>query len=283
MTTRSPQNGVVLVNVLVILAIAGSLMLVLVNNQDTNLKRIARSADASILEQIVFGAEASVIDALKRDLETAPDQDHLNEDWAKSVIQDNVQLPTGRFSLQISDLQSKFNINQMADVTAATQEFARRLMIALDQPPQTANQIARILKAIGPVKSLHDLAAFGIPQNTLNALTPHVTALPINTTINLNTVSPFLLSLMLQNKTQADQLIRIRQRQGYLSRQNIQNIGAIRPQNSGFTSNAYLINTTAQTGAARIHMKTRILRQNAQGTTSVNIIERSFLNSTPNT
>lgn len=277
MTHRHSNSGIVLVNVLVILAIAGALMLVLVNNQDANLKRISRSADASILEQIVFGAEASVIDALSTDLNIAPDADHLNEDWAKRVIQENVQLPTGRFSLQVSDLQARFNINQLAEVTATSQAFAQRLMTALDLPPETADQIARILKAIGPVSDPQDLAAFGIPQNALNTLAPHITALPIDTSINLNTVSPFLLSVMLQNKAQADQLIRIRQRQGEITRQTLQNTGTLRPQNSAFTSNAYLVDILAEAGSARMHLQSLILRQNTQNNKAITVLKRRLL------
>ncbi len=281
MTRRDDQSGVVLVNVLVVLAIAGGLMMLLVNNQATGIARVSRSADASILEQIALGAEASIIDALRRDLDNAPEGDHLNEAWALRVIQNEVQLPTGRFSIKITDLQSKFNINQLSTITAGTQEFARRLMMALDQPPETADQIGRILNAIGPVQDLEALTAFGISEETILAIEPFVTALPIEGTVNLNTVDPFLLGVMLQNDSQANQLLRIRERQGSVSLETFRSIGALRPQNSGFTSNAYLADIIAEAGVARVQMHTVIVRQNDRGVKSVDILERRFVYDQP--
>ncbi|MFA8386243.1 MAG: general secretion pathway protein GspK [Pelagibaca sp.] len=281
MTRRDDQSGVVLVNVLVVLAIAGGLLMLLVNTQDSSIARVSRRADASLLEQIALGAEASVIDALRRDLDNAPDVDHMNEAWALGVIQNEVQLPTGTFSVKITDLQSKFNINQLSTITAGTQEFARRLMSALDQPPETADQIGRILNAIGPVKDLEALKAFGISEQAILALEPFVTALPIEGTVNLNTVDPFLLGVMMQNDSQANQLLRIRERQGSLSLETFRSIGALRPQNSGFTSNAYLADILAEAGVARLRMRTMIVRQNDRGIKSVDILERRFVDGLP--
>lgn len=276
MTPREQDSGVVLVNVLVVLAIAGGLMLLLITSQDASVSRVSRSADASIAEQIAFGAEASVIDALRRDLDDAPEIDHLNEAWALGVIQDEVELPTGRFSVQVTDLQAKFDINQLAITTAGTQEFARRLMIALEQPPEIATQIGRILGAIGSVNDLRDLAAFGIPQSALDAMQPYVTALPAGGTINLNSVDPFLLTVMLQNTAQARQVVRMREARGFVSLEALRDAGVLRPQNSGFTSDVYRIDTLAEAGTARIEMQTVVLRRNAPGIKSVEILERRF-------
>lgn len=281
MTPRASDSGVVLVNVLVVLAIAGGLMLLLIGSQEASLDRISRSADASIVEQIALGAEASVIDALRRDLDDAPDIDHLNEVWAQSVIQEAVELPTGTFSVQITDLQAKFDINQLAITTAGTQDFARRLMVAVEQPPEIANQIGRILGAIGRVADLRDLAAFGIPETVLDALSPYVTALPVGGTINLNSVDPFLLSVMLQNQAQAGQVTRLRERRGHVSLQSLRDTGILRPQNSGFTSNVYLVDVLAEAGTARLQMRTLILRRNEPGLKAVEILERRFVHSAP--
>lgn len=281
MTRREAESGVVLVNVLVVLAIAGGLMLLLVNSQDAALDRVSRSVDASIVEQIALGAEASVIDALRRDLDDAPEADHLNEPWAQSVIQDEVQLPTGAFSVRITDLQAKFNINQLAAVTAGTQEFARRLMIALDQPPEVAAQIGRVLGAVGQVQDIQTLARFGISQEAIDAMAPYVTALPVDGTINLNSVDPFLLAVMVQNDSHAQQLVRIRDRQGSLSLDALRNAGILRPQNSGFTSNVYRVEVFAEAGRARIRMQTLVVRRNERGVKAVEILERRFAHDQP--
>lgn len=279
--TRDTESGVVLVNVLVVLAIAGGLMLLLVSSQEASVARVSRSADAAIAEQIAFGAEASVVAALRRDMDVAPEVDHLNEPWAQSVIQDRVELPTGGFSVQVMDLQAKYDINQLADLTAGTQAFATRLMLALDLPPETAAQIGRVLRAVGPVQTLDDLAAFGIPQTTLDALSPHVTALPVSGTINLNSVDPFLLSVMLQNETQARQMIRIREREGAITVATLRDAGILRPQNSGFKSDFYEVEIEAEAQSARIRMQSRVLRRDDLGQKSVTVLDRRFLYDLP--
>ena len=281
MTSRASEGGVVLVNVLVVLAIAGGLMLLLIGSQEASLDRISRSADASIAEQIALGAEASVLDALRRDLDDAPDIDHLNEVWAQSVIQEAVELPTGTFSVQVTDLQAKFDINQLAITTAGTQDFARRLMVAVEQPPEIANQIGRILGTIGRVADLRDLATYGIPETVLDALAPYVTALPVGGTINLNSVDPFLLSVMLQNQTQSRQVVRIRESRGHVSLQSLRDAGILRPQNSGFTSNVYLVDVLAESGTARLKLRTLMLRRNEPGLKAVEILERRIVYAAP--
>lgn len=281
MTAREQENGVVLVNVLVVLAIAGGLMFLLVSTQEAALDRVGRAVDASVVEQIAFGAEASVVDALRRDLDTAPEADHFNEPWALSVIQEEVVLPTGLFSVQITDLQAKFDINQLADGTVGTQDFARRLMIAAEQPPETVNQIAQILGAIRRVEQLNDLAAFGVSPDTLTALQPYVVASPVNGTINLNTADPLLLSVMMQNPSQATQLIRLRESRGSVTLDDLNNAGMLRPQNSGFTSNAYRVVVLAQAGAAEIKLESIMIRRNALGVKAVEILERRFIYDAP--
>lgn len=274
MTRRGSDDGVVLVNVLVVLAIAGGLMLLLVSSQDAALDRVARAADAAVVEQIALGAEASVVDALRRDLDTAPEADHLTEPWALRVIQPDVRLPTGRFSVAVTDLQGRFDVNLLAAPTPGVMDVARRLMVALDLPPATADQIARILAVVGRVDTLADLAGFGVADAALAAMAPHVTALPIPGNVNLNSASPLLLEVMLQNRSSALQLVRRREARGELTRDDLTGLGVQRPQNSGFTSNVFVVDILAEAGAARISLQTLIIRRNDPGVKSVAIRER---------
>lgn len=281
MNRRTEDKGVVLINVLVVLAIAGGLMVLLISAQERTISRVSRAADAAIAEQIVLGAEASVVDALRRDLDDAPDIDHLGEPWALSVIQRETELPTGRFSVSITDMQAKFDINQLADLSAGTQAFGKRLLTALGQPPETVNQIVRILRAVGPVSALDELEAYGVAPETLTALAPHVTALPVPGTVNLNSVDPFLLEVMMQNSAQAAELIRLRDSRGSVSMENLRSIDALRPQNSGFTSNVYRMEAFAEAGEASITIKTVIVRRDASGIKSVDVHSRRLDTKSP--
>ncbi|MDF1727666.1 MAG: type II secretion system protein GspK [Sulfitobacter sp.] len=276
MRARDSREGVVLVNVLVILAIAGGLLVLLISGQDRAFDRVARGADAAIAEQIALGAEASVVDALRRDLDEAPETDHFNEPWALSVLQEETELPTGRFSVSMEDLQAKFDINQLADQSAGTQAFAARLMTALEQPPETVNQIVRILGAVGRLGALEDLADFGVAPEIIAALEPHVTALPVAGTINLNTVDPLLLSVMLQNPSYSAQLIRTRERRGGLTLDTLNGIGATRPQNSGFTSDLYRVRVLAEADRASVALESLLVRRRGPGPKAVEILSRSL-------
>lgn len=274
MSARNGESGVVLVNVLVVLAIAGGLMVLLISGQERALERVAQAADASVAEQIALGAEASVLDALRRDLDTGPETDHFGEPWALGVLQEETELPTGRFSVAIEDMQAKFDVNQLADLSAGTQAFAGRLMQALDQPPETVNQIVRILQAVGRVEALGDLENFGVSAETVAALAPHVTALPVPGTVNLNTVEPFLLSVMMQNPGQSSQLIRLRESRGFLTLEALRGVGALRPQNSGFTSNVFRVSILAEADRATVALDTLVVRRNATGVKAVEVAER---------
>lgn len=281
MTARTDDEGVVLINVLVVLAIAGGLMLLLISTQEAALDRVTRARDASIVEQIALGAEATVVDALRRDLDEAPDSDHLNEPWAKSVIQSEVILPTGKFSVTVTDVQSKFDINQLAGITAASQDFMQRLLTALDKDPQIASQIAQILAVTGPLDDPGDLEAFGISPEALAALAPYITALLVAGTINLNSVDPFLLGLMLKNRSLAAQLVRLRDSRGALTLDDLNDVGALRPQNSGFTSNVYHVDILAQAGVAQVRIQTLLIRRNTLGVKAVEIRQRRLVFKTP--
>jgi len=281
MKRRAEEAGVVLVNVLVVLAIAGGLMVLLLSGQERATARISGAADAALAEQIALGAEASVLDALRRDLETAPETDHLEEPWARAVLQEEVTLPTGRFSVRIEDMQARFDINQLADLSLGTQEFMRRLLLSLDQPPETVRQITRVLQALGPVRAVDDLADFGIDPVTLTALAPFVTALPVPGTVNLNTAPGPLLEVMLQNRGQAAQLMRMRARKGHLNRADLSGIGALRPQNSGFTSNLWRVEIQAEAGEARLALESLILRLDEPGRRAVLVLERRPLAAEP--
>lgn len=280
---RTRESGVVLVNVLVVLAIAGGLMALLASSQRASISQAARSADAAVAERIALGAEASVVAALRRDMAEAPEVDHLREPWAASVIQERVDLPTGTFSVAVADLQGKYDVNQLADRTAGSQVFAARLMRALDLPAETAPAIGRILRATGPVGSLDDLAALGLPDRVLDRLAPHVTALPVPGTINLNSADPVLLSVMTQNEAQARRIVRLREREGGVTVAALREAGLLRPQNSGVTSDVWRVDVTAEAGSARLRLRAVLLRRDEDGVRSVSVLERRFLHDGPET
>ncbi|OWU84698.1 hypothetical protein ATO6_10120 [Oceanicola sp. 22II-s10i] len=275
-TKRDGESGVVLINVLVIIALASTVVYLMLSRQEVSLDRVARMAEAAETQQLALGAEASVIDALYRDLQTAPDTDHFREPWA-AVIQDEVQLPTGRFSVRVEDVQAKYDVNLLGSPGIGSVEMMGRLLAALDQPPDLARRMAAVVRRAGPLADLSDLAAFGIPDATIVALEPYVTALPTPGTVNLNTVSPLLLETMLRNRSIALRLISTRDRTGQITRDDITGAGGIRPENSGFTSGVFDVFVTADVGGASMTLQTRLLRTDPLNGLSVRVLRRRIV------
>ncbi|MFZ5962170.1 general secretion pathway protein GspK [Thalassococcus sp. BH17M4-6] len=276
MRARDPQSGVVLVNVLVILAIAASVVLLMLGSRDAALDRVARQSDAVQAEWLALGAEASVVDALRRDLETAPDSDHYAEPWTR-VNQDEVTLAGGQFSVTVTDAQARFDINRLAAQGFAAVEFFARLLALLDLPPERAGDVAAALQRLGPVGDLRDLERLGLPGDMLDKLAPYVTALPVEGTINLNTAPPLLLQAMFNNRAIAARVQRLRDTDGMLTRAGLEGIGALRPENSGFTSNVFDLEVLAEVGAARVRLQSRIVRTNDLQGRSVTVYARRLL------
>lgn len=275
-TVRNEEAGIVLVNVLVILAIASSVVFLMLSSRDAALDRVALQTDAARAEWLALGAEASVVDALRRDLDTGPDADHFNEPWA-SVIQEEAVLPTGRFSVAVRDAQARFDINLLAAGTLSPAIFLERLLAEVGQPPDAARDISRVLSVTGPVARLEDLEAYGIPPQVLGALEPYADALPVPGTINLNTADPLLLRAMFNNRAAAARVQRLRDSRGEVTRDGLAEADVLRPENSGFTSRIFDVEVLAESGAARVALRSRILRTDDLSGKGVVVIRRSLV------
>ncbi|MCE0507395.1 general secretion pathway protein GspK [Roseivivax sp. GX 12232] len=273
---RRRDSGVVLVNVLVIIALSAAVVHLMLSSRESAIDRVTGLSRAGDAELIALGAEASVVAALRRDLDQAPDVDHFGEAWA-AIAQEEVQLVTGRFSVEIQDLQRKYDINRLALGGLGPVEVLARLLVELDQPPELARRIAAILRRTGPVGALSDLEGFGIPAAAIEALSPHVAVLPSDATVNLNTVEPPLLRAMLNNRAIAARLIARRDREGQITREALRGAGAVRPDHSGFTSNLFDVVVLAEADGAAVRMESRIRRSDALSAQSVSVVSRRYL------
>ncbi|AKO99075.1 general secretion pathway protein GspK [Marinovum algicola] len=272
---RRGEAGVTLVNVLVVLAITSGLVVLLLRQQEDGQDIVARHAALAQAEQIALGAEASVLAALRRDLDTGPEEDHFAEPWA-GVIQEEVALPEGRFSVKVRDRQAKFDINLLTAPAVGPQTLFQRLATRLDIDAAEARRIAELVALLGAVRDLSDLEARGIAPDTLARLAPHVTALPVPSTINLNTADPLLMEVLFQNPGIASQLLFRRRSQGFVSRKMLTDLGALRPGLTGFGSHAWEVEILAESGAARVRLLSLIQRRNDLEGKAVALISRRF-------
>ncbi len=273
---RDGEIGVVLVNVLVIIALSAAVVHLMLGSRETAINRVRLMAEATDAEMLALGAEASVMAALRRDIEEAPEADHFGEAWA-TIAQAETRLVTGRFAVEIQDVQRKYDINRLTAGGIGPTEMLGRLLAEVEQPPELAPRIATVLQRVGPVRDLDDLAAFGIPGTTLDALRPYMAALPVAGEVNLNTADPVLLRAMLNNGSIAARLVAQRNRDLQITRETLSAAGAVRPDHTGFTSNLFDVIVRAEAGDAAIRLKSRILRINEIGGQSVGILSRRFL------
>lgn len=276
MHKRDPDVGVVLVNVLVIIALASAMVYLMLESEDVSLDRVARLADATQVEFLALGAEASVLDALRQDLNEHPDEDHFAEPWT-SVIQQETVLSTGRFSVAVTDVQGKYDINFLSGTGLGPVEVLARLLAATDQPVELAPRLAALVRRVYPVGDLQDLASFGVAKPVLDALAPYVTAYPAPGTVNLNSADPVLLEAMLNNRSIALRLVSARTRKGFITREDLVSAGGLRPENSGWTSNTFDVAVLAEVGRARLQLETRILRFQGLDTKSIGIVSRRIV------
>ncbi len=273
MIPRDRENGVILVNVLVALALGSALVVLMVTSQDAMLDRARRMSAMAQAQALARGAEASVVVALRRDMTDAPDTDSYGEPWALAQ-QQAVTLDTGRFEVTITDAQSRLDLNMLADGGLAQAQLLARLTAALDLAGDVAPRItARMLRG-GPVTSLDDIP--GLDAVTRDTLSPYVTFLPVPGAVNLNTADEELIGVLLQNRTAAARLVGIRDRNGGLTQADLDDVGIIGAQSAGLTSNVFDMVATAEVDDVSVTLQSRMVRIADTGTPEVIVISRQF-------
>ncbi|MEO0911777.1 MAG: general secretion pathway protein GspK [Pseudomonadota bacterium] len=255
---RAREDGTVLVNVLVTLALAATLLHVMITGQERAIDRAVAMSARAQARVLAEGGVASVITALRRDMVEGPDADHFSEPWAQ-VVQAEIMLPEGRYSVSVEDAQARFNINLLVEPTVQSMQLFSRLLAALDIPEGTGAATVRAL-ANGPVLSLEDLARRGVGEDVLEQLTPHIVALPEPTAINLNTAERVVLQALLGNERAARGLLARRSAKGALTTQDLRALGLVQPIGSGWTSGFFDVSVVAEVDGVRQHVRSRVQR-----------------------
>lgn len=213
-------RGVALVTAMLIAALAGIVAgnLVWDNALDVRRSMVLLYRDQAL--QVSLGAESWIMDILRQDLEDGQ-TDHLGEIWASDLP--GLPIEGGEVFGAISDLQGRFNINNLIDGNGKIHQDSldqfRRLLEALALDPRFAGIAADWLDSdqdasfpdgaedpiytslIPPYKTpnqtitnVSELAALeGMDKQTFKLLEPHITALPGRTTINVNTATAAVL------------------------------------------------------------------------------------------
>jgi len=241
---RAREDGVILINVLVILALTATIVFAMIRLSDVAILRSQRFSDAGQGLALIAAGEASVIAALRRD---DPAVDHLREDWAV-VGQDDVAVEGGRFALVVEDAQARFNLNALVRAGALGVQVLDRIVQSLDLPADVTARIVARLAQGAPLHRLDDLVQAGLSPAEVAALKGMVTLLPGAAEMNINTVPDALIGVITDNPVQARVLTGIRRRNGFLTTDDMVTAGVILPAGVGFRSGLFRVTTTVTMG-----------------------------------
>lgn len=217
------QRGVALITAVLVVALATVWATSISMFDQLNQRRVANLMRYDQAFLYGLGAESLAHEILKLDLEDGP-VDHLAEEWA-------IPLPPftvagGLIEGQLEDLQGRFNINNLITATGerdeASIEVFRRLLESLTIQPVLVEYIIDWIDPdtdVGfpdgaeddaytgltppyrtpnaPITTISELRAIqGMDDEVYGLLAPHIAALPIGTTININTATPLLLAAL---------------------------------------------------------------------------------------
>ena len=262
---RTGDQGVVLINVLVILALTASVVYAMVSLSDISITRSQRFSTAGQALALIAAAEASAIVALRRDMTEAPATDHASEAWALTG-QDDVAIAGGSFALKIEDAQRHFNLNALPASGALGAQMLQRIVLSLDLPADVGPRIAARLAQPEPLLRLTDLVAeAGLTPQDVTQLSTLVTVLPGRTDINLNTAPEALLSVIADNPVQARRLAGIRQRNGFLTPADAVAAQIILPPGVGFVSRFFQVTTSVTVDGTTQRMDSLLQRRQGRG------------------
>lgn len=256
----------------------------------------ALAADQGLL--YVQGAEAWAADILRQDLVDSPDSDDLGEQWAFELPP--LPVDGGVITGRLEDLQGRFNLNNLirADGAVDPQALAQfeRLLTLVEIDPSAAGAVVDWLDpdaemhfpnggedaayaGIDPayrtpnamITSPSELMAIGgFERDTYNAIAPYVTALPIGTTLNVNTASATVLASLSEtiDLSQAESLVEERGDAGFADIDAVFG-GLVEPETlqriDGVTEH-FMLTATVTLGTTQLTMRS-VLQRDASGLT----------------
>lgn len=241
------QKGVALITVLLVVAMATAVSAALMHRQQLTISSLSNQLQARQAIYYAQGGERLAMAILARDLrqDSVQQVDHLGEEWASP----NLHFPLddgGALSLHIEDLAGRFNLNSLA-LSGHNGQLAllrmQRLLKQLDLPEvyalrlkdwldddqnpsaESSSEDAHYLLAqpayrtdpgeIADTSEIRLLAGMGLSD--YQRLKPFVSALPPETTLNVNTASRQVLASLGEDIPEAvlQTLMNDRGRNGY--------------------------------------------------------------------
>ncbi|MGA9333157.1 MAG: type II secretion system minor pseudopilin GspK [Rudaea sp.] len=229
--SSSRQRGVALIVALLVVALATVLIAGLLDRGELTAARTRNQLRVEQARAYALGLEAYAAKVLGRDQANGGGVDATDDIWALPLPPTPV--PGGEITATMSDLNGRFNLNNLDPVDNANQVLwlakFRKLLRALKLDPTLADNVVAWMSTesssdsanagdgyyLGqavPYRAAHrefmhvsELRLVkGVDGEVYAALAPYVSALPVGTTINLNTASVPVLMTLTQAMTEAE-------------------------------------------------------------------------------
>lgn len=230
----SRQRGVALLTMLLIAALATTLVLAMIGRQGRLQAEIGAQFQQDQIAEYNRGAEYFAMAALKADSDDGNKNDHPGEYWAQPFPP--FPVPGGMIQPTLRDAQARFNLNSLIrnnQVDSVSLGFFRQLLRQLAMPPELADSLVDWLDAdslpsgsagaeddyylrLNPAyrcanRSLSTFAELrlvkGFNSELLRQLAAYVTVLPSSArTLNVNFLSPGLLEALVPGLAPASAL-----------------------------------------------------------------------------
>ncbi|MEZ5543273.1 MAG: type II secretion system minor pseudopilin GspK [Pseudomonadota bacterium] len=210
------QQGVALVTALLVVALATVAAVAMATRLHVDVRRTGNLVHGEQAYFYALAAESWAEVILRRDVDGSA-HDSLDEDWATALPP--IPVEGGFVSGHVSDLQGRFNVNNLVDnngnASPVNVDYFRRLLGVLELDPELAaallDWVDTDINATFPggaeddayllqdppyraanrrMASISELRLVqGFTDEVMRVLAPHVTALPDPTPINVNTAT----------------------------------------------------------------------------------------------
>lgn len=220
---NNKQQGLALVTILLILAIATTLVAAMTRNQSLNINRTSNLLVQGQTQQYALGVEEAVRQGLHLDYKAGKEVDHLQEQWAQKLT---YPIEPAVAQIQVFDLMGKFNLNNLSPGLNNKDRYIRHfetLLTNLDLNTNIAENTKKWLDDSSEIDSVYLskttayrpsylpfnhiselLLIDGMDLESYEKLKPFICTLKAGTPLNINTASLTVIQSLYPDFSQAD-------------------------------------------------------------------------------
>lgn len=270
------QRGAALITVMFVFVVAASITMAMLSRQQLDTRRTGNMFEQMQAYQYALGAEELARQVLAED---AQEVDYPGQAWGS--LREGVPVERGRLRFTLEDLQGKFNLNTLQDLSGRSQERFGQLLRDLGISTEVIGAIvARMGATDAPklytsIQSLRSIA--GISAEDFSKLAPFIAALPEGEPLlNVNTASDTVLKAYLPEEPNFSTIVRKRAVHGYLTEAELRGTG-MHIRGMTVRSHYFLLTAIAEVGGRTVSLSSVIFRdKDGAGVVHERIVSRDF-------